>query len=131
MSSVSNSLSHASQSQRPRKVIVHVPRNHWQLFRLMGQWRQGECLPPCIKTMHSLVNRIAIWLVFCSVLFVGLAVVVVRGFRPCRVKRWLTIFGLMRWCLWKNTQLPLLLVDKGLRQEEHPAVKFLLQTWKF
>ena len=90
----------------------------------MGQWRQGECLPPCIKTLHSLVNRIVIWLVFCSVLFVGLAVVVVRGSWQCWVKHWLTIFGLVRWCLWNNTQLPTLLVEKGLHQEGHPAVKF-------
>ena len=30
----------------------------------------------------------------------------------------------MRWCLWNNTQLPTLLVEKGLHQEGHPAVKF-------
>ena len=29
MSSVSNSLSHASQPQRPRRVIALGPRNHW------------------------------------------------------------------------------------------------------
>ena len=34
----------------------------------------------------------------------------------------------MRWCFWKNTQLPILLVEKGLRQEGHLAVKFLLQN---
>ena len=28
----------------------------------------------------------------------------------------------------ENTQLPILLVEKGLHQEVHPAVKFLLQT---
>ena len=37
----------------------------------------------------------------------------------------------MRWCLWKNTQLPILLVEKGLRQEGHPAVKFLLKPESF
>ena len=31
----------------------------------------------------------------------------------------------------KNIQLPILLVEKDLRQEGHPAVKFLLQTLKF
>ena len=53
--------------------------------------------------------------------------VVVRSFRPCRVKL-INIFGLVRWCLWKNTQLTILLVEKGLRQEGHLAVKSLLQN---
>ena len=37
----------------------------------------------------------------------------------------------MRWCLWNNTQLPILLVEKGLHQEGHPAIKFRFKPESF
>ena len=83
-----------------------------------------KCLPLQFEKKNQFIRGLASD-------YSGYIAVLVLGFRPCRVKRWLTIFGLVRWCLWKNTQLPILLVEKGLRQEGHPAVKFLLQTWKF